>query len=56
MMEKLCPSCGRYQRADNLRRKKLPHGRIRLICVACIQRARTRSDVVPPHPVKDATQ
>ena len=56
MTEKLCPSCCRYQPIDNLRRKKLPHGRIRLICVACLQRARTRSDHVPLDSSKEARQ
>lgn len=44
MNEKGCSSCQRYCPPEQIRRKRLPLGRVRLICLACIERARTRSD------------
>lgn len=44
MTTKCCPSCRRYFPIEQIRRKRLPHGGVRLICLACIARAKTRSD------------
>lgn len=44
MNEKGCSSCRRYCPPEQIRRKRLQQGRVRLICLGCIERAKTRRD------------
>lgn len=47
--KKYCSGCRRYQPADQLQRKRLPRGGVRLVCLACLARARSRADQPPTH-------
>lgn len=52
MPERFCSGCRRVYPEEQMRRKKLKAGGIRIICVGCLQRAKTRNDNPPAQSLK----
>lgn len=44
MTTSFCSGCMKQRPAEQMKRKKLRSGGVRLICAGCVERSRTRSD------------
>lgn len=52
MDKQFCSGCSRMRPKDEMRKKKLRTGGVRLVCAGCLLRAKTRSD----EPKKDSDE
>lgn len=46
MTTMFCSGCMKQRPTEQMKRKKLRSGGVRLICAGCVERAKTRSDSV----------